>query len=177
MHCHRQRTTGNSADPHQEHETFGYDLLKRYNLKRCNRIWAMYCMMSSMTDSDSSPLSAIQISPDCSADRDSRTCHAQSYESWLDYALTATQISDSIVMFEIVTPEQVMSANVKLEEIAGNTHGFVGADLAQLCTESALTCIREKMDLIDLEEETIDAEILDSMAVTQVHLLLYWIHV
>lgn len=61
-----------------------------------------------------------------------------------------------------------LSSNVKLEEIAGNTHGFVGADLAQLCTESALTCIREKMDLIDLEEETIDAEILDSMAVTQV---------
>jgi len=31
------------------------------------------------------------------------------------------------------------------------------------------TCIREKMDLIDLEEETIDAEILDSMCVTQEH--------
>merc|ERR1712227_904700 len=38
-----------------------------------------------------------------------------------------------------------------------------------LCTEAALTCIREKMDLIDLDEETIDAEILDSMAVTQDH--------
>merc|ERR1711871_1792729 len=34
---------------------------------------------------------------------------------------------------------------------------------------AALTCIREKMDLIDLEEETIDVEILDSMAVTQDH--------
>merc|ERR1712157_390931 len=55
------------------------------------------------------------------------------------------------------------------EEISANTHGFVGADLAQLCTEAALTCIREKMDLIDLDEETIDAEILDSMAVTQDH--------
>merc|ERR1711970_268054 len=59
--------------------------------------------------------------------------------------------------------------DVRLEEIAANTHGFVGADLAQLCTEAALTCIREKMDLIDLEEETIDAEILDSMSVTQEH--------
>merc|ERR1711935_637189 len=44
-----------------------------------------------------------------------------------------------------------------------------GADLAQLCTEAALTTIREKMDLIDLEEETIDAEVLDSMAVTHDH--------
>jgi len=38
-----------------------------------------------------------------------------------------------------------------------------------LCTEAALTTIREKMDLIDLEEETIDAEVLDSMAVSQDH--------
>merc|ERR1711920_1097004 len=61
------------------------------------------------------------------------------------------------------------ATDVKLEDIAGNTHGFVGADLAQLCTEAALQCIREKMDLIDLEEETIDAEILDAMAVSQDH--------
>jgi len=62
-----------------------------------------------------------------------------------------------------------LAPDVKLEEIAANTHGFVGADLAQLCTEAALTCIREKMDLIDIEEETIDAEILDAMAVNQEH--------
>jgi len=72
-------------------------------------------------------------------------------------------------ILRIHTKNMKLSANVKLEEIAANTHGFVGADLAQLCTESALTCIREKMDLIDLEEETIDAEILDSMGVTQDH--------
>merc|ERR1711871_1604372 len=34
---------------------------------------------------------------------------------------------------------------------------------------AALTCIREKMDLIDIEEETIDAEILDAIAVNQEH--------
>merc|ERR1711920_883137 len=38
-----------------------------------------------------------------------------------------------------------------------------------LCTEAALQCIREKMDLIDLDEETIDAEILEAMAVSQEH--------
>lgn len=32
-----------------------------------------------------------------------------------------------------------------------------------------MQCIREKMDLIDIEDETIDAEILDSMAVSQEH--------
>lgn len=44
-----------------------------------------------------------------------------------------------------------------------------GADLAQLCTEAALSCIREKMDLIDLEDDTIDAQVLNSMSVTQEH--------
>merc|ERR1712176_1064866 len=72
-------------------------------------------------------------------------------------------------ILRIHTKNMKLGTDVKLEEIAANTHGFVGADLAQLCTEAALTCIREKMDLIDLEEETIDAEILDSMAVTQDH--------
>merc|ERR1719264_1050021 len=72
-------------------------------------------------------------------------------------------------VLRIHTKNMKLHTDVKLEEVASNTHGFVGADLAQLCTEAALTCIREKMDLIDLEEETIDAEVLDSMAVTQEH--------
>merc|ERR1740139_1335303 len=72
-------------------------------------------------------------------------------------------------ILRIHTKNMKLAADVKLEDISANTHGFVGADLAQLCTEAALTCIREKMDLIDLEEETIDAEVLDSMAVSQEH--------
>lgn len=53
------------------------------------------------------------------------------------------------------------------------THGHVGADLAALCSEAALQAIRKKMTLIDLEDETIDADLLNSLAVTmddfQVH--------
>ena len=58
---------------------------------------------------------------------------------------------------------------VELEHISRDTHGYVGADLAALCTEAALQCIREKMDIIDLDDETIDAEILNSMAVSNDH--------
>ena len=70
---------------------------------------------------------------------------------------------------------RIHSKNMKLdddvdpEDIAKQTHGFVGADLAALCSEAAMQCIREKMDLFDIEEETIDVEILDSMAVTKDH--------
>ncbi|KFH11684.1 putative transitional endoplasmic reticulum ATPase [Toxoplasma gondii VAND] len=72
-------------------------------------------------------------------------------------------------ILRIHTRNMKLANDVKLEELAANTHGFVGADLAQLCTEAALSCIREKMDLIDLEDDTIDAQVLNSMAVTQEH--------
>lgn len=72
-------------------------------------------------------------------------------------------------IIRIHTRNMKLARDVKLDDIAANTHGFVGADLAQLCTEAALCCIREKMDVIDMEDETIDAVILDSMAVSQDH--------
>ncbi|KAJ7896547.1 P-loop containing nucleoside triphosphate hydrolase protein [Mycena leptocephala] len=37
------------------------------------------------------------------------------------------------------------------------------ANVASLCSEAAMQQIREKMDLIDLDEDTIDAEVLDSL--------------
>jgi len=72
-------------------------------------------------------------------------------------------------VFRIHTRNMKLDGDVDPESIAKETHGFVGADMAALCTEAAMQCIREKMDLIDIEEETIDAEILDSMAVSQEH--------
>jgi transitional endoplasmic reticulum ATPase len=59
-----------------------------------------------------------------------------------------------------------LAEDLDLEQVAAESHGHVGADLAALCSEAALQQIREKIDLIDLEDETIDAEILNSLAVT-----------
>lgn len=72
-------------------------------------------------------------------------------------------------IFRIHTRNMKLEDDVDAEAIAKETHGFVGADMAALCTEAAMQCIREKMDLIDIEDDTIDAEVLDSMAVTQEH--------
>src|SRR5579875_3325132 len=69
----------------------------------------------------------------------------------------------------IHTKNMKLAPDVDLERVAEQTHGMVGADLAQLCSEAALQCIREQMDVIDIEEETIDAEILAAMAVRQEH--------
>jgi transitional endoplasmic reticulum ATPase len=81
-------------------------------------------------------------------------------------------IPDEVGRLEIMTihtKNMKLDEDVDLEAVAKETHGYVGADLAQLCTEAAMQCIREKMDLIDLEEDTIDAAVLDAMAVTQDH--------
>lgn len=81
-------------------------------------------------------------------------------------------VPDEIGRMEIL---RIHTKNMKLDEdvdlslIAKDTHGFVGADVAALCTEAALQCIREKMDLIDIESDKIDAEVLNAMAVTQEH--------
>ncbi|KAH9700436.1 cell division control protein 48 [Citrus sinensis] len=81
-------------------------------------------------------------------------------------------VPDEVGRLEVLrihTKNMKLSDDVDLERIAKDTHGYVGADLAALCTEAALQCIREKMDVIDLEDETIDAEILNSMAVSNEH--------
>ncbi len=69
----------------------------------------------------------------------------------------------------IHTRNMKLADDVELGELASQTHGFVGSDVAQLCTEAAMNCIREKMDIIDMESDTIDAAILAEMAVTQDH--------
>ena len=70
-------------------------------------------------------------------------------------------------IMRIHTKNMKLDADVDLEVIAKDCHGYVGADMAQLCTEAAMQTIRDKMHLIDIEEETIDADVLAAMAVTQ----------
>ncbi|CAI5443369.1 unnamed protein product [Caenorhabditis angaria] len=78
-------------------------------------------------------------------------------------------IPDAVGRLEVLrihTKNMKLADDVDLEQVANECHGFVGADLASLCSEAALQQIREKMELIDLEDDTIDAEVLNSLAVT-----------
>lgn len=72
-------------------------------------------------------------------------------------------------VFRIHTRNMRLDEDVDPLKIAKETHGYVGSDIAALCTEAAMQCIREKMSLFDIEDETIDAEVLNSMAVTMEH--------
>ena len=63
-----------------------------------------------------------------------------------------------------------LSAEVDLTKVAEDTHGYAGADLGQLITESAMQCVREKAGNIDIDADDVDAETLETMVVTQEHL-------
>ena len=69
-------------------------------------------------------------------------------------------------VLRIHTKNMKLAEDVDLEKIASETHGYVGADIASLCSEAAMQQIREKMELIDLDEDNIDTEVLDSLSVT-----------
>ncbi|MDP2973797.1 MAG: CDC48 family AAA ATPase [Candidatus Diapherotrites archaeon] len=54
-----------------------------------------------------------------------------------------------------------------LEYFASITHGFVGADLAALAKEAAMKALRRYLPKIDLEDEKIPPELLESMEVNK----------
>ena len=50
-------------------------------------------------------------------------------------------------LFRIHTRNMKLEEDVDPESIARETHGFEGADMAALCTEAAMQCIREKINV------------------------------
>ena len=59
---------------------------------------------------------------------------------------------------------------IDLDKYAESTHGFVGADLESLTKEAAMNALRRIRPELDLEQDEIDAEILESMSVTEADL-------
>jgi transitional endoplasmic reticulum ATPase len=70
-------------------------------------------------------------------------------------------------ILQIHTRGMPLAEDVDLDELADITHGFVGADLESLCKESAMGALRKVLPKIDLKEETIPAEILESLQITR----------
>ncbi|MHA2245996.1 MAG: CDC48 family AAA ATPase [Candidatus Hodarchaeales archaeon] len=60
-----------------------------------------------------------------------------------------------------------LTEDVNLEYLAEVTHGFVGADLEQLTKEAAMHSLRKVIPRLNLEEDTIPANILSELEVTQ----------
>ncbi|HUV61176.1 MAG TPA: CDC48 family AAA ATPase [Thermoplasmata archaeon] len=74
-------------------------------------------------------------------------------------------------ILQIHTRGMPLADDVDLPQIAAMTHGYVGADLASLAREGAMRALRVILPTIDLEEETIPAEVLNSLQVTMGNLM------
>ncbi|MEM0329524.1 MAG: CDC48 family AAA ATPase, partial [Nitrososphaerota archaeon] len=70
-------------------------------------------------------------------------------------------------ILQIHTRRMPLADDVDLDELANITHGFTGADLAALCREAAMNALRRFLPKIDLEKETIPAEVLEELRVTR----------
>ncbi len=70
-------------------------------------------------------------------------------------------------ILQIHTRGMPLAKDIDLDYFAGITHGFVGADLQALGKESAMKALRRYLPKIDLEEEQIPQEVLESLEVNK----------
>ncbi|MCX8158322.1 MAG: CDC48 family AAA ATPase [Candidatus Diapherotrites archaeon] len=70
-------------------------------------------------------------------------------------------------ILQIHTRGMPLDENVNLDYLASITHGFVGADLEVLAKEAAMKALRRYLPKINLDEDTIPEEILESLKVTK----------
>lgn len=73
-----------------------------------------------------------------------------------------------VEILKIHTRKLKISQGIDLKDMATRTQGFVGADLAQVCTEAAMICIREHTTRFDTDsEKPLDETQLRKMVVTK----------
>jgi transitional endoplasmic reticulum ATPase len=72
---------------------------------------------------------------------------------------------DRIEILKIHTRGMPLAEDVRIETLAQQTHGFVGADLAALAREAAIRALRRYLPDLDLDAEEVPAEVLDSLRV------------
>ena len=68
-------------------------------------------------------------------------------------------------ILKIHTRGMPLSDDVNLEELADDTHGFVGADIESLTKEAAMKALRRYLPEINLDEEDIPPSLIDRMIV------------
>ncbi|MEM3407616.1 MAG: CDC48 family AAA ATPase [Nitrososphaerota archaeon] len=74
--------------------------------------------------------------------------------------------NDRKEILQIHTRGMPLSSDVDLDGLAELTKGYTGADLAALCREAAMKCIRRVLPSIEYSEENISPELLESLEVT-----------
>jgi transitional endoplasmic reticulum ATPase len=70
-------------------------------------------------------------------------------------------------IFQIHTRSMPLTPDVNIDELSDRTYGFVGADIAALCKESAMNVLRRVLPKVDMKAQALPIEILDQLRVTR----------
>ncbi len=74
--------------------------------------------------------------------------------------------ADRLDIIKIHTRGMPLADDVKPEDLASLTHGYTGADISALAREAAIRALRRYLPIINLEDETIPEEVLETIVVT-----------
>lgn len=70
-------------------------------------------------------------------------------------------------ILEIKTRRMRLATDCDVDAIAKSLHGYVGADIAQLCMEAAYSAVRRKLHLIDVYSDAVPPEVLNTIEITR----------
>jgi len=70
-------------------------------------------------------------------------------------------------VLQIHTRGMPLAKDVDMDRMADLTHGYVGADLSALCKEAAMNALRKLLPKIDLDQDYVPAELLNSISIGQ----------
>lgn len=82
-----------------------------------------------------------------------------------EFEISVPNTDGRLDILQIHTRGMPLDSDIVLRDLAGQLHGYTGADIKSLCREAATRAIRRYVPGMDLESEHISAEILESMRI------------
>ena len=82
-----------------------------------------------------------------------------------EFEISVPNTDDRLDILQIHTRGMPLADDVMLRDMAAELHGYTGADIRSLCREAATRAIRRYLPEIDIESDTIPAEVLQSMQI------------
>ena len=74
-------------------------------------------------------------------------------------------IEERIEVLQIHTRGMPLSDDINMKKLAGELHGYTGADIRALCREAAMKAMKRHLPEIDFESDTIPPEVLENLMI------------
>lgn len=82
-----------------------------------------------------------------------------------EFEISVPNMDGRLDILQIHTRGMPLSKEINLKDLAGQLHGYTGADIKSLCREAAIRAIRRYLPQMDLESENIPTKVLKTMEI------------